>query len=632
MGTVYRETYTKPLPSGAEVFTRRGERFARWTDRRCRKRTAKVTTPADGEYAGIDRILVEARTFTAKYRDGSGRVRKVATGCRSADAALIVLAELEKRADRVRCHSLTAAEDAVLDHRTTALATHVDAYLEHLGTKRGKGGKPRTNAAHVRNARFRLKRIIADCGFTLLRDLSRPALEKWANARESEGMPANTLNGYLLAACAFGNWCVDTNRLTANPFARPPKRDGKADQRRPRRAMTEDELRRLLTVARLRPLAEYGRPTVKLADAGNRANKRSRRTWTKVALTWDTLDAAAAHARDALAKRPDFIAELERRGRERALVYKALVLTGLRKGELASLTVGQLELDGRVAFAVLDAADEKAGRGAEIPLRSDLVADLRDWLADRLDAARAAAKAKGLPLPARLPDDAPLFNVPVDLVRALNRDLLVAGIPKRDDRGRVLDIHALRHTFGTHLSKGGVAPRVAQAAMRHSTLELTMNTYTDPRLLDVAGALDVLPALPPISRPDAQRAKATGTDGRETDGCGFAHPVLPGENVSPRTDRLYQNPAAEAEKPERASAKCGTYAPRKLVPTLVPTFGKTCTPGSLSGTRGDERLSDGINVSDTLDADCGTMSHRVSKPPRGFEPRTCGLQNRCSAN
>jgi hypothetical protein len=46
------------------------------------------------------------------------------------------------------------------------------------------------------------------------------------------------------------------------------------------------------------------------------------------------------------------------------------------------------------------------------------------------------------------------------------------------------------------MSKGGVAPRVAQAAMRHSTIDLTMSVYTDPKLLDVARALDALPALP----------------------------------------------------------------------------------------------------------------------------------------
>ena len=32
--------------------------------------------------------------------------------------------------------------------------------------------------------------------------------------------------------------------------------------------------------------------------------------------------------------------------------------------------------------------------------------------------------------------------------------------------------------------------------MRHSTIDLTMNVYTDPRLLDVAGAMEALPALP----------------------------------------------------------------------------------------------------------------------------------------
>jgi integrase len=77
----------------------------------------------------------------------------------------------------------------------------------------------------------------------------------------------------------------------------------------------------------------------------------------------------------------------------------------------------------------------------------------------------------------------------------------LAGIGKKDARGRVLDIHALRHAFCTHLalsnveglSAVGVHPRTAMAAMRHSRIELTMNYYTDPVLLDVAGAVEKLP-------------------------------------------------------------------------------------------------------------------------------------------
>jgi hypothetical protein len=33
--------------------------------------------------------------------------------------------------------------------------------------------------------------------------------------------------------------------------------------------------------------------------------------------------------------------------------------------------------------------------------------------------------------------------------------------------------------------------------MAHSKIDFTMNVYTDPRLLNVAGALEALPAIPP---------------------------------------------------------------------------------------------------------------------------------------
>ena len=104
--------------------------------------------------------------------------------------------------------------------------------------------------------------------------------------------------------------------------------------------------------------------------------------------------------------------------------------------------------------------------------------------------------------------------MPTGLIRILDRDLKAAGIPKRDERGRTIDVHAMRHTFGTLLSKGGVAPRTAQAAMRHSSINLTMNTYTDPKLLDVQGAMESLPALPlgAEQQNTTEYLTATGTD------------------------------------------------------------------------------------------------------------------------
>ena len=156
-----------------------------------------------------------------------------------------------------------------------------------------------------------------------------------------------------------------------------------------------------------------------------------------------------------------------------------MALTGLRKKELTTLMIGWLELDADPPHLILDPKNEKNREGNSISLRSDLAEDLRAWIAEKPEAEAGP--------------DAPLFKVPTGLLRILNLDLKAAGIPKKDCRGRTVDIHALRHTFGTMLSAAGVKPRTAQEVMRHSTLDLTMNVYTDPALLDTAGAVEALP-------------------------------------------------------------------------------------------------------------------------------------------
>ena len=134
-------------------------------------------------------------------------------------------------------------------------------------------------------------------------------------------------------------------------------------------------------------------------------------------------------------------------GRERALIYKTLVLSGLRRNELATLTVGQLRLDGSTPHALLNAADEKNREGNSVAIRADLAADLARWLDDKLTAHQAEMRRRGEPISARLPGDTLVFVVADKLVRILDRDLKMAGIAKRDDRGYTLDVHALRHTL-----------------------------------------------------------------------------------------------------------------------------------------------------------------------------------------
>lgn len=207
-----------------------------------------------------------------------------------------------------------------------------------------------------------------------------------------------------------------------------------------------------------------------------------------------------------MAHNPDFAAKLDRRGRERALVYRTLVLTGLRRGELASLTIESIILDEASPYAILAAGDEKNRKGSEIPLRADLVAELRHWIADKRKSFSGRSDEFG---------QQPLFSVPTSLLKALNRDLAAAGIQKTDSRGRTVDVHAMRMTLATMLNKAGVAPRTAQEIMRHSDIRLTMETYTDAKLLNVSGALDSLPSMSPDRAPErtSKELRATGTDG-----------------------------------------------------------------------------------------------------------------------
>ena len=133
--------------------------------------------------------------------------------------------------------------------------------------------------------------------------------------------------------------------------------------------------------------------------------------------------------------------------------------------------------------------------GLGVVIRADLTTELSTWLEERLAELQAEARKGRKPIPVRLQASTPLFRVPSGLTRIFDRDLAAAGIPKRDERDRVMDVHALRVTFGTHLCAAGVPLRTAQAAMRHSKPELTANIYTDPKLLDIAGAIEALPAL-----------------------------------------------------------------------------------------------------------------------------------------
>lgn len=178
-------------------------------------------------------------------------------------------------------------------------------------------------------------------------------------------------------------------------------------------------------------------------------------------------------------------------------VYRFMLLTGLRRQEVEDLRWGDARLDAVRPFIQLRAVATKARRADTLPLSADLAVELRSMRGEAGDADAV--------FPAGVPT--------MDEHRAY---LTAAEIDWKDAEGRRVDVHAMRHTFGTLLSKSGTAPREAMELMRHSDLRLTMNFYTDPKIFDLGGAVDRL-SIPKGDKPLA--AKATGTtDATPTDG------------------------------------------------------------------------------------------------------------------
>ena len=575
MGSVFKAKVTRPMPAGATIVTRDGQQWAEWRDAAGKLKRARTAGPK----ASRPGIIVQASTFTAKFRDGSGVIRKVATQCRTREAAKQVLADLEARSEKVRAGMLSPREAEAAEHLSTPIEEHVDAYLKVLANSRGKGAHPNVSKTHVDNVRRGLGDIARACGFKTLRDLDRQKVLDWASeslrrpdetitkkdgsVRIRKAPGPRTINAKLIALTAFGNWLVDSGRLIENPFDRLKKLDESDDVRRRRRAMTSVELGRLLQIARLRPLAEHGRSTVP-ASSRSRASK-SRATWRKSPLTADTIVAAAARGRSVV--QPDRAEHLDLQGWERALTYELLLTTGMRKGELASLTVADVDLNDDAPAVTLRGIHAKNGKRSTIPLRPDVAVHVRDWLADR----RRRLAAQGRVLAA----DDRLVQIPSGLIRILDRDLAAAGIPKVDERGRRLDVHAMRTTFNTQLAVAGVDPRTAMAAMRVSSLDLVLKTYADEKHLDVTKAVNSLPAPPPM-------LEAVGSTN-----------------------------AAEAAKP--------------VVPIVVPTSGNG---GALEGSAGPRSPSDDKSArakKPTISRVFHEISAKQEKRAKGLEPSTSSL-------
>jgi integrase len=173
----------------------------------------------------------------------------------------------------------------------------------------------------------------------------------------------------------------------------------------------------------------------------------------------------------------------------RATVYQTILYTGLRRQEINGLRWGDFEFEAVPPRLHVPSSISKNRKASTHFLRPELTETLTRFR----------------PADAKPGDWAFRGNVP--RVPTFKRDLAAAGIPFEDERGRRVDLHALRTTYGTLLSASGVSPRVAMELMRHSDLKLTMKVYTDASQLPLVQEAARLPSFPLLSNDSKQRTQ-----------------------------------------------------------------------------------------------------------------------------
>ena len=455
MARIFKRKRTVEIPNGATIIERAGKRYAQYRDSDGKQHKDPIT--ASG------RIVVDSRTYSCEYVDADDILRTVRTGCTDKDAATAILNERLKQVELLKAGVITAKDIERAGANTVPITRHIANYAEwQLRTDK--------TPQHATTTETYLSKLADSNGWRKLSDMTRDGLERAMRAAQDEGKSARTANAIRESAVAFGNWAISQRLMATNPFNGIPKANQAADPRRQRRALSREELTTLLDATERRPLQD--------ALHGNRGD-------------------------DAAKLSPRTIERLQRTGRERRLYYWLLATTGLRVNEARSLRLADVDLSSTPARVHLRASTTKNGQNDTLPLHDDLAAALRIWIADRVQWQRENSLASRKPIPFKLSDDDMLFHVPEKMVKVFNLDLALAGIPKRDARGRTLDLHALRHTFGTMLAKSGASIQVAQRAMRHSDPKLTANIYTHLGLLDVSGAIQALPMFNSVEKKEA---------------------------------------------------------------------------------------------------------------------------------
>jgi len=152
------------------------------------------------------------------------------------------LAEIVK--ERQQEASGIIAPKPLRDAATRPLTEHLAEYVSDL-TALGR------NAGYIYNTRKLIEKLLDECGWILVKDVTADAFLTW---RAKQSKAAKTLNEYLNAISGLLNWMKRQGRCITNPLEHVGKVELRGRRVRERRALSDDEAARLVTVDEVRGL------------------------------------------------------------------------------------------------------------------------------------------------------------------------------------------------------------------------------------------------------------------------------------------------------------------------------------------------------------------------------------------
>jgi integrase len=129
---------------------------------------------------------------------------------------------------------------ATRDAAQRKLPEHLQDFVGDL-CRRGKSEK------YLSNIEFRVGKLITDCGWNFAKDVTADSFQTWL--RTQTELKDKTANDYLEASRCFFNWLVKLGRAGSNPLLSVEKVKSKEGRAVEIRALSDDEMLRLLAVA-----------------------------------------------------------------------------------------------------------------------------------------------------------------------------------------------------------------------------------------------------------------------------------------------------------------------------------------------------------------------------------------------